>query len=137
MSTQEKASGSASASREELFDLESSLGQALVLIHRFLPRTDDPARGEEVQSGLKQAVACLDAARVAHQKFLESRRPIVVGGQVRVEAEVVAVIAAAVASVLGQPYRLVAVQPVPQPAPHLNVWALEGRTQIFLSHRIR
>jgi predicted phosphoribosyltransferase len=48
------------------------------------------------------------------------------------------VIAAAVSVALDQPYRLVAVQQVTAPVvPHLNVWAVEGRTQIFMSHRVR
>jgi hypothetical protein len=29
------------------------------------------------------------------------------------------------------------VQQVVTPVPHLNVWALEGRTEIFHSHKIR
>jgi hypothetical protein len=58
-------------------------------------------------------------------------------GQGVVESEIVAVIAAAVAALLGKPYKLVSVQPVVAPAPHLNVWAMEGRTQIFMSHKVR
>ena len=54
-----------------------------------------------------------------------------------VEPEIAAVIAAAVSVVLNRPYRLVSVQQVATPVPHLNVWALEGRTQIFQSHKIR
>ena len=57
--------------------------------------------------------------------------------QTRVEPETVAVISAAVAAILDRPYRLVSVQLVAAPVPHLNVWALEGRTQIFQSHKIR
>jgi hypothetical protein len=57
--------------------------------------------------------------------------------QAQVEAEIVAVIAAAISAVLDSPYRLISVQPVIAPVPHLNVWALEGRTQIFQSHKIR
>jgi hypothetical protein len=53
------------------------------------------------------------------------------------ESQLVAVISAAVAAVLDRPYRLVSVQPIVAPVPHLNVWALEGRTQIFQSHKIR
>ena len=60
-----------------------------------------------------------------------------IAAQAAGRAEIVAVIAAAVAAVLDRPYRLVSVQPVPAPVPHLNVWALEGRTQIFQSHKIR
>lgn len=136
MTTEQKA-GTGAAAGDPMSDVESCLGQAMVLIHRFLPRLDDPARGADVQAGFQQILDCIESARTAHGEFIQSRRPIVVSGQSRVEAEVVAVIAGAIAAILGQPYRLVAVQPLPQPAPHLNVWAVEGRTQIFQSHRIR
>lgn len=134
MSTEQK---NAAPAPDELSQLEASLGQALVMIHRFLPRLDDTSHADEVQNGFRQILGCVTAAQAAHQKLVEARRPIHVGGQAKVDSEIVAVIAGAIAAVLGQPYRLVAVQPMPQPAPHLNVWALEGRTQIFQSHRIR
>ena len=54
-----------------------------------------------------------------------------------VEPEIAAVIAAAVALVLARPHRVLAVQQVTVPVPHLNVWAWEGRTQLFMSHKIR
>jgi hypothetical protein len=55
-----------------------------------------------------------------------------------VAPEIAAVIAAAVSVVLDRPYRLVSVQQVTVPVvPHLNVWAVEGRTQIFMSHKVR
>ena len=54
-----------------------------------------------------------------------------------VEPEIAAVIAAAVALVLDRPHRVLAVQQVTVPVPHLNVWAWEGRTQLFMSHKIR
>jgi hypothetical protein len=38
---------------------------------------------------------------------------------------------------LDRPHRLVSVQQVPTPISYVNVWALEGRTEIFHSHRIR
>jgi hypothetical protein len=53
-----------------------------------------------------------------------------------VEPEIIAVIAAAVAVVLGRPYRVVSVQASPL-APQGNVWALEGRIEQFMSHRVR
>jgi hypothetical protein len=52
-------------------------------------------------------------------------------------SEIAAVIAAAVAVSFDRPHRLVSVQQVQTPVPYLNVWALEGRTQIFHSHKIR
>jgi hypothetical protein len=54
-----------------------------------------------------------------------------------VDLEIVAVIAAALATVFDQPHRVVSVQPVIVPAPHLNVWAFEGRIELTTSHRIR
>ncbi|MGO8702074.1 MAG: hypothetical protein ACLQVY_30700 [Limisphaerales bacterium] len=50
--------------------------------------------------------------------------------------EIVAVIAAAIAVVLGRPHRVLSVQQGPaQPA--VNVWAMEGRVEQFMSHRVR
>lgn len=51
--------------------------------------------------------------------------------------ETLAVIAAAIAVVLDQSYRVVSVQPASADAPAMNVWALEGRVEHFLSHKIR
>lgn len=54
-----------------------------------------------------------------------------------VELEIVAVIAAAIAAVLDKSHRIVSVQRVAVPPPHLNVWAFEGRVELTMSHRIR
>ncbi|MEI7731992.1 MAG: hypothetical protein WCO56_20630 [Verrucomicrobiota bacterium] len=52
--------------------------------------------------------------------------------------ELVAVIAAAAASVVNQPHRIVAVQPVAQVQwPTINPWAIEGRVSIFSGRRVR
>jgi hypothetical protein len=51
--------------------------------------------------------------------------------------ELLAVIAAAIAVVLGQPHRVVSVQQAAGHTPEVNVWALEGRVEQFLSHKIR
>lgn len=119
--------------------VDASLGQLLVLLQRLVPRLDDPDRAPEIQQGLTTAGACLEAARKAYDKFIAQARTTVLSasGQPKVESEVVAVIAAAISAILGQPYKLLSVEPVPAAAPHLNVWALEGRTQIFQSHKIR
>jgi hypothetical protein len=118
---------------------EASLGQALVLIHRVLSRLDDPARKVQVQSALSEAVSLLEAARSAHAAG--GSAPTALGTQnvtTTVTPQIAAVIAAAVAVVLDRPHRLVSVQQVSVPvAPHLNVWAMEGRTQIFMSHKVR
>jgi hypothetical protein len=51
--------------------------------------------------------------------------------------ETLAVIAAAIAVVLGRPHRVVAVQQAAAPMPEVNVWALEGRVKQFMSHKVR
>jgi len=123
---------------DALAEAESKLGQVLAILHRILPRLDEPSRGREVQTALQKAAGCLESARQAHQRTLSSSRLVPAAGvQTRLETQTVAVISAAVAAILDRPYRLVSVQLVAAPVPHLNVWALEGRTQIFQSHKIR
>jgi hypothetical protein len=51
--------------------------------------------------------------------------------------EIVAVIAAAIAVILGRPHRVVSVQQAVALAPEGNAWAMEGRVEQFLSHRVR
>ena len=124
---------------DELTPAETNLGKALVLIHRVLPRLEDPNRNNEVQAALRQATSLLEAARAAHAGSVPMAIPP--GAQnvaTSVGPQIAAVIAAAVSVALDRPFRLVAVQQVTVPvAPHLNVWAVEGRTQIFMSHKVR
>jgi hypothetical protein len=138
MSTQELTPDSGNPGQDALSVIESRLGQVLALIHRVLPRVDEPARSSEVQGALRKASALLEAARQAHE---QGRLPAPAGSpqavSTSVEPVIAAVIAAAVAVLFNRPYRLVSVQQVSTPVPHLNVWALEGRTQIFQSHKIR
>ena len=54
-----------------------------------------------------------------------------------VDLHMVAVIAAAIAAVLDKPHRVVSVKRVALPAPHMSVWAFEGRVQLSRSHRLR
>jgi len=136
MSTKEISVGAAGGSVEELSAAESCLGKVLALIHRSLGRMDDPERGAEVQSSLRKALALLENARQAHAQLMDSGG-LSVNTDTPVEPEIVAVIAAAISVALETPYRMVAVQQVIIPVPHLNVWALEGRTQIFSSHKVR
>ncbi len=128
-----------SATEPDLTPAESKLAQALLLIQRALPRLDDPARAAEVQAALRRAGTCLEAARRAHEQDFAPRKAA--AGPQRVATslapEIAAVIAAAVAVTFDRPHRLVSVQQVQTPVPYLNVWALEGRTQIFHSHKIR
>ena len=51
--------------------------------------------------------------------------------------EILAVIAAAIAAVLDKPHKVVAIQQATALAPEGNVWAMEGRVEQFLSHRVR
>lgn len=124
---------------DDLKPTETNLGKVLVLIHRVLPRLDDPAFQAEVQSALGKAILLLEAARLAHSG---AAAPIIPPGAQKIATpiapQLAAVIAAAVSVVMDGPYRLLSVQPVTAPVvPHLNVWALEGRTQIFMSHKVR
>jgi hypothetical protein len=118
---------------------ESDLGKVLALIHRVLPRLDDPARAAEVQNALRKAAASIESARHAHEQMLSAG-----GGQppsqrvsTTVKPEIAAAIAAAISITMDRPYRIVSVQQITAPVPHLNVWALEGRTQIFQSRKVR
>ena len=130
---------SASEALAELGPVEANLAQALVLIQRILPRLDESARNAEVQSALRRAGACVEAARRAHEQGF-APRSIPAGPQrvaTNLAPEIAAVIAAAIAVTFDRPHRLVSVQQVQASVPYLNVWALEGRTQIFHSHKIR
>src|SRR5512144_1394876 len=133
MNTQASSSGAAA-----LPEAETQLGRVLALVHRVLPRLEESARATDVQRALRQAIEALEAARRAHElqwagASIPSHDRVATG----VAPEIAAVIAAAVAMMFDQPYRLVSVQKVETPVPHLNVWALEGRTQLLQSHKIR
>lgn len=138
MSNQEPTSDRAVGFQDGLSVAESRLGQVLALIHRVLPRLDEPSRSAEVQAALRQAGTLLEYARQAHaQELAPSSATSAHRVATAVEPEIAAVIAAAVSVLCNRPYRLVSVQQVTTPVPYLNVWALEGRTQIFQSHKIR
>ena len=126
-------------SSDDLTATELNLGKVLALIHKVLPRLDDAGHRAEVQSALSKAVSLLESARLAHSNG--GSPALSLGAQsvrTAVAPQIAAVIAAAVSVVLDQPFRLVSVQQVTAPVvPHLNVWAVEGRTQIFMSHRVR
>jgi len=117
---------------------ETYLGQALVVLQRAAARLDEPARHAEVQSALRLAGDLINASREAHAGNAPGTPLGIQAVSTGVDSEIAAVIAAAISVVLDQPYRLVSVQQVSLPVvPHLNVWAVEGRTQIFMSHRVR
>jgi hypothetical protein len=54
-----------------------------------------------------------------------------------VPPETLAVIVAAIAVILDRPHQVVSVQPAAVLAPEGNAWAIEGRVEQFLSHRVR
>ncbi|HZR16559.1 MAG TPA: hypothetical protein VFE51_04470 [Verrucomicrobiae bacterium] len=138
MHKQQPSEPASSGPGNALPEAEASLGQALALIHRALARLDEPGRAGEVQSALQKTAGLVESARQAHQRLFAAGSAAVAGVvQTGLDSELVAVISAAVTAVLDRPYRLVSVEPVVASVPHLNVWALEGRTQIFQSHKIR
>jgi hypothetical protein len=132
----DNASADAAIPADGLAEAEAQLGLALALIHRALPRLDEPERATEVQVALQRASGCVTLARQIHERILAAGNAAAIV-QTALDSELVAVISAAVAAVLDRPYRMVSVEPVVAPVPYLNVWALEGRTQIFQSHKIR
>jgi hypothetical protein len=134
MSNQATPAGGGAA-EDGLSAAELNLGKTLALIHHVLPHIDEPDYAVRVQGRLRRAVAFLEAAREAHA--LETGVMVGSGANASVDSETVAAIAAAIAVLLGRPYRLLSVNPLAIPAPHLNVWAVEGRTQIFMSHKVR
>src|SRR5215831_14700693 len=118
--------GSSPSAPEDLTALEANLGKVLVLIQRILPRLDDSARADEVQTALRQASACLESARRAHELQSSGLTPSASHRvSTGVAPEIAAVIAAAISVLFDRPYRLVSVQQVETPVPYLNVWALE------------
>jgi len=138
MSNNQPAAAAGSGPADVLAEAEAKLGHAMALIQRILPRLDEPGRAADVQAALQKAAGLVELARQVHQRTLSAGKAAVAGAvQTGLDSELVAVISAAVAAVLDRPYRLVSVEPIAAPVPHLNVWALEGRTQIFQSHKIR
>ena len=138
MSKQQPSEPTTSDPGDALAEAETNLGKALALIHRVLPRLDEPGRAGDVQAALQKASGLVELARQVHQRTLAGGNAAGSGAvKTSLEPELVAIISAAVAAVLDRPYRLVSVEPIAAPVPHLNVWALEGRTQIFQSHKVR
>lgn len=128
MST-EKATPASAA--EVLSEAEVHLGRALAMIHRVLPRLEDLDRGDAVLTTLEHVATEVSSARAAHQRLLAARRPA------GVDAEVLALIAAAVSVVLGRPHRVLDVQKVAPAVTWVNAWAIEGRFQHYSSHKVR
>jgi hypothetical protein len=122
----------------DLTPAEADLGKALVLLNRVAARIDDPSRRDEVQASMRRALLHIESARRAHEVAGAPAQPVAAKAPSSVDPRTVGIIAAAVSVHLERPFRLVSVQQVSVPVvPHLNVWAVEGRTQIFMSHRVR
>lgn len=127
-----------SASAAGQLPAESHLGRALILLNRAAVRLDEPARRGEAVAALRAAAGLVESALQALEGSVASAQPGAQRVDTSVDGPVAAVIAAAVSVYLERPYRLVSVQRVTAPVvPHLNVWAVEGRTQIFMSHKVR
>ena len=126
-------------STANILTAEQQTGHALALIHRILPRLDEPARSSEVQSAFQAAITALKNACAAHGGAEPAGLPAVSAAGQAVAPEIAAIIAAAISVVLDRPHRVMAVEKVnlPEVISHLNVWAFEGRTQIFTSHKVR
>ncbi len=111
-----------------LEEQESKLGTALALIHRALPKLDQASQTVEVQRLLGRASALLESVRVG----------LSAEGSMRLnDPELAAVIGAAVAVMFDQPHRVLSVEKIQLAAPQSNVWAYEGRSEIFHSHKVR
>ena len=100
MSKEENPGKPISGPKEALAEVDSSLGQVLVVLQRLVPRLDDPERAADVQAALGTASGCLEAARKAYEKFIAQARTTVLSttGHPKVDSEIVAVIAAAVSA---------------------------------------
>ncbi|MRR52488.1 MAG: hypothetical protein EG825_16555, partial [Rhodocyclaceae bacterium] len=97
----------AAPAKDDVLEAELSLGQALAVIQRFLPKLDDFGAASEVQAAFKRAAACIENARAAHQRVLESRQAAIMAkAQAGVQGEIVAAIAAAVTALFGSSFRL-------------------------------
>lgn len=121
----------ASVALDDIPPAEVHLGKALALIHRVLPRLDDVEMAESVQTALRQAAAQVAAARALHERNVLPQR------SAALEGETLALIAAAVAVVLGRPHRVLDVKPAGLPVSWVNAWAIEGRFQLYSSHKVR
>lgn len=121
----------AAAAAAEPQEAEMHLGRALAAIHRVLPRLDEPDRADDVQAALAAAAAQVEAARAAHERFVARVRPAAP------DAEIMAVIAAAVAVVVGRPHRVLDVRKAAPAVTWINAWAIEGRFQHYSSHKVR
>lgn len=121
------------SSEDSLLDpCSAHLGHALALIQRALPKVDHLEDADFVDRALGRVVTEVQAAQAAHRKRMEALRPA------PVEAEVLALIAAAVSVVLqGAAHRVLDVKRAAPAVTWVNAWAIEGRFQHYSSHKVR
>lgn len=110
---------------------ELHLGRALALIHRVLPRLEEVERADAVLAALQQAATEVATAAAHHERTMASRRPA------PLEGELLALIAAAVAVVIGRPHRVLSIEKAVPVVTWVNAWAIEGRFQHYSSHKVR
>jgi len=115
----------------------------VTVYHLWVSRKRRPATAPSVVAPL----LATPRAAVAHVVKLEPAAPAAAASIATapkaapvvepVGPETIAIIAAAIAVVLGRSHRVVSVQPAAAQTPAVNVWALEGRVEQFMSHKIR
>jgi hypothetical protein len=122
-----------SSAADRIASAEASLGKALAAIQRALAHIDEMGRAVDTQLQLRKAASAVDDAMNAHALATTG----VIPSRSAAAPEVVAAIAAAIATVLTGPYRLVSVQKVAVPVSQHSPWVLEGRAQMLRSHSLR
>jgi len=107
----------------------------VVLYHLWVSRKEHPAAAAPAPRPVATPVAppatpaVVAATAVTPPKITPAAEPM--------PPEMLAVIAAAIAVVLGRPHRVVSVQQGLARTPEANVWAMEGRVEQFMSHKVR
>ncbi|MDR1012096.1 MAG: OadG family protein [Opitutaceae bacterium] len=118
-----------------VFVVLGSLWLLMELIGVWFKRRD--AKLKESKLAAQEAKAAA-AAPVPSTTLVPSARPLVTGA---IAPEIIAVVTVAVHMVLdGRRHRVVSVSPAAYSGhamPHSSAWAVEGRREIFMSHRKR
>ena len=112
-------------------EVQTALQGTIEVLDRILPLVGDSAQLGDVQAALRKAAAHIESAQAAFEQERAEQPDAPVNG------EVLAVIAAAGATVLDRPCRIVDVQRKAPVVSWINAWALEGRLQQYSSRRIR
>lgn len=112
-------------------EIQSALRQTATVIERVLAQLNGAPSAGDLEEALRQAAAHLESARAALASASASPAGAPVSG------EVLAVVSAAIATVLDGPHRILDVKRVCRPAPSVNAWAMAGRLQHFAARRNR